>query len=72
MKKQIFIAYYRNAEDEYDAEIYIGKTGEEKEFIKYFKMANGIKLTNYDINGIYPVIKEMGVDGKEYKIGIIK
>ena len=37
MKKQIFIAYYRNAEDNQDAEIYIGETGEDKEFIKYFK-----------------------------------
>ena len=72
MKKQIFIAYYRNAEDNQDAEIYIGETGENKEFIKYFKMANGIKLSPDDVNGVYPVVREMGIDGKEYKIEFTK
>ena len=72
MKKQIFIAYYRNAEDNQDAEIYIGETGAEKEFIKYFKMANDIKLSADDINGIYPVVKEFGIDGKEFKIEFTK
>ena len=37
MKKpnKIFIAYYYNGEEEKDAEIYIGKTGNIRELIDY-------------------------------------
>jgi hypothetical protein len=69
---QFFIAYYRNALDEIDAELYVGITGSNQEFIKYFKMANDLKLSVDDITGIYPIDEELGIDGKEYKIGIIK
>ena len=68
--KQIFITYYYNSQGEQDAEIYIGETGSETEFIKYFKMANGIKLSDDNIIDIFPIMKEMGIDGKYYKITI--
>ena len=68
--KQLFIAYYYNGESEQDAELYIGKTGIDEEFIKYFENSYGATMKDDDIVGIYPVVKEMGIDGKMYKIKI--
>lgn len=71
MKKQplqLFIAYYLNGNEDQDAEIYLGKDGSDREFKKYWKMAYNADFSIKDINGIYPVEKEWGIDGKQYKI----
>jgi hypothetical protein len=67
-KMQLFIAYYYNAENEKDAELYVGKTGSNKEFIKYWKRAYDQKISNSEIADIFAVEQETGIDGKDYEI----
>ena len=69
---KIFIAYYWNGENEQNAEIYIGKTGSIWEFIDYWKIAYNETMEEKDIEGVYSIKEEMGIDGKMYKIIIKK
>jgi hypothetical protein len=67
-KLKLFIAYYYNGDNEKDAELYYGLTGSNKEFIKYWKMAYDIEMEEEDIDYIFHVTKEFGIDGKYHKV----
>jgi len=69
--KKLFIAYYWDKNEDKDAETYIGETGTDEEFIKYFMYKHETKIEEVNIDSIYPIITEKGIDGKFYKI-IIK
>jgi hypothetical protein len=73
-KPKLAIAYYWNIHGEKDAEIYISLDDfSNDEFIKYFFESYDTKLSDEDIEGIYPVNDGylMDIKGKKYDI-IIK
>jgi hypothetical protein len=67
-KLKLFIAYYYKADEEKDAELYFGLTGSEEEFIAYWKTAYNEDKNPKDIDGIYRVEKEYGIDGKYHTV----
>jgi hypothetical protein len=67
---QLFIAYFYRDDDTKDAELYVGQTGDDKEFQRYWKRAYGETMKKSNIDTLCPIVKEMGIDGKEYNIAI--
>ena len=66
----LYIAYYYNKETEQDAEVYIGKTGTEREFIDYWSNIYNCDIQKDDIIAIYPIQTAEDAESQRYDITI--